>query len=103
MGKIRVIAAREYKAAVKTKAFIITIVLMPILMSASGFVQYFFNSLEKDKEKKYAVIDHTKGKEVLPDLMRGAEAFNLYAAVDPVKKEARASKLKPMRLPAIRM
>ena len=94
MGKIRVIAAREYKAAVKTKAFIITIVLMPILMSASGFVQYFFNSLEKDKEKKYAVIDHTKGKEVLPDLMRGAEAFNLYAAVDPIKKEARASKLK---------
>ena len=37
MRKVWVIAAREYKAAVKTKSFIIGIVLLPLMMSG-GFL-----------------------------------------------------------------
>lgn len=93
MSKIVTIAGREYKAAVKTKAFIVTIVLMPILMSASGFVQAMFQRMEKDKEKKYFIIDRTPGKQVLPDLEKGVAAFNQFAAVDPETKSARFSKI----------
>jgi ABC-2 type transport system permease protein len=93
MSKILTVAKREYNAAVKTKAFIITIVLMPVLMSASGFVQALFNRLEKDKEKKYAVIDLTLGKQVLPDLEMAVAGFNQFAAVDPITKQARISKI----------
>ena len=39
MHKIRVIAAREYSAAVRTKAFIISLLVMPILMGGSILVQ----------------------------------------------------------------
>jgi len=59
VDKIKVIALREYLAAVRAKTFLVTILLMPVLMGASVAVQVLFRKLEEGKEKKFAVIDHT--------------------------------------------
>ena len=59
MRKIIVVAVREYQAAVKTKAFIISILAMPVFMGG-GIV---FQTLMRDKvdttDKKIAVVDQT--------------------------------------------
>lgn len=59
MRKIYVIAQREFLASVKTKAFVLTILLMPILMSLSLGLQLLFKSIDDAKEKRYAIIDHS--------------------------------------------
>lgn len=61
MHKIRAIALREYLAAVKAKAFIITILLMPVMMTVSIGLQVLFAKLDEGKAKQYAVIDRTPG------------------------------------------
>jgi len=59
MRKMIVVAVREYLAAVKTKAFLISLILMPVLMGGSIVV----NGLVKDKvdtrDKKFAILDYT--------------------------------------------
>jgi ABC-type Na+ efflux pump permease subunit len=59
MNKTIVIAKREYRAAVRTKGFLVTLLLLPIFMGGSLIVM----ALTKDKvdvtDKRVAVIDHT--------------------------------------------
>jgi ABC-type Na+ efflux pump permease subunit len=76
MRKIFVIAKREYQAAVRTKAFIVTLVLMPVLMLGSVAVQALFKKLEDTKEKHYAVIDRTPGQVLTPILKAAAQRHN---------------------------
>jgi ABC-type Na+ efflux pump permease subunit len=59
MRKIFTIAAREYRAMVGTKAFLISIIMMPILMLGSVFAMSFFNKVGEVKHRKIAVIDHS--------------------------------------------
>lgn len=77
MDKIKVIALREYLAAVRAKTFLVTILLMPVLMGASVGVQLLFRKLEEGKEKKFAVIDHTADKKLVTFLQ---------SAMDKVKE-----------------
>ena len=44
MRKVIVVAIREYRAAVLTKAFLISLALMPVLMGGSLFIQYVTDS-----------------------------------------------------------
>ena len=59
MNKILVIAKREFRAAVRTKGFLISILLLPIFMGG-GLVVF---TLLEDKvdltDKRIAVIDHS--------------------------------------------
>lgn len=59
MRKVIVIAVREYQAAVKTKAFIISIVLMPILMGGGIVVQTLLRDRVDTTDKRVAVLDRT--------------------------------------------
>ena len=43
------------------KAFLVTLVLMPVLMSGSGVLAVVFRKLDEGTEKKYAVIDRPEG------------------------------------------
>jgi ABC-2 type transport system permease protein len=64
--KVLVIAAREYNAAVRTKAFIVSLLLMPVMMSGSILVQALLQDRPKTEEKHYAVIDRTQDGALLP-------------------------------------
>ena len=59
MHKILVIALREYKAAVKTKSFIISLVLVPVLMGGSLAVSILTEDKVDTVDKKFVVIDHS--------------------------------------------
>jgi ABC-2 type transport system permease protein len=59
MRKTIVVAVREYQAAVKTKAFIISIIFMPILMGGSIVAQYFMRDRVDTTDRKVAVVDQT--------------------------------------------
>ena len=59
MRKILTLFKREYRAAVRTKSFIISLVMVPIFMGG-GFLAVIIMEKRTDTEDKhFAVIDHT--------------------------------------------
>ena len=59
MSKIWTLFKREYRAAVRTKSFIISLVLVPIMMGG-GFAAMIIMEKNKDTDdKKFVVIDHS--------------------------------------------
>lgn len=70
MRKILAIARRELLASVKTRAFVLTIVLMPFLMGISLGLQSLFKSYEDAKEKRYAIIDRSPDEKVGKELQK---------------------------------
>ena len=61
MSKVWTIAVREYLAAVRTKGFIISLVLMPVLMAGGAFAGSLAERVGDSSTRKVAVIDHTGG------------------------------------------
>jgi ABC-2 type transport system permease protein len=59
MRKVLVIARREYQAAVKSKAFVISLVIMPILMGGSIIAQKILSGRVNISDRKIVVIDQT--------------------------------------------
>ncbi len=59
MHKIFTLFKREYAAAVRTKGFIISLLLVPLMM-AGGFIAVILMDKNKDTDdKKFVVIDHS--------------------------------------------
>lgn len=59
MQKILTIARREYQAMVATKAFVIGMAMMPILMLGGAWIPGLLKGMEKAQDRKIAVIDGT--------------------------------------------
>jgi len=80
MRKILRLTKREYLAAVKTKGFIIMLVLMPVLMSGSGLAMYLLRNQVDTNDKRVAIIDHsgTVGNVIV----KTAEARNAQVVMD---------------------
>jgi ABC-2 type transport system permease protein len=83
MRKIVVIAAREYRAAVRSKAFVVTLVLMPVLMVGSIGIQLLFKKFEDTTEKKFAVVDRSPGGKIAEALTADAMFYNQHLIADP--------------------
>jgi len=60
MRKIFVIALREYRTAVRTKSFIISLLLVPVLMGGSLAVSILTEDKVDTADRKYVVIDHSQ-------------------------------------------
>jgi ABC-2 type transport system permease protein len=76
MRKIWVIAWREFNATVRTKAFVVGIVLMPVLMCGSVVVSIITEKLEDRSSQKIAIIDRTPGAKIAPILQTAVEKRN---------------------------
>src|SRR5438067_704203 len=78
MRKIFVVAVREYNAAVRTKTFLIGLLLMPIMMGGSLVISI----LLQDKDRRYAVVDRSGGAafKILEDAV---EKYNKEKSIDP--------------------
>ena len=59
MRKILTIANREYRAMVGTKAFLISVIMMPLLMLGSIFAMEMLKNLGDVTDQKIVVIDHS--------------------------------------------
>lgn len=76
MRKVFVIARREYKAAVQTRAFLISLVVLPILIGGSVLVQWFLKGQVDTSEKKFAVVDRTPHEQLAGVLTAAADVWN---------------------------
>jgi ABC-2 type transport system permease protein len=83
MRKVFVVAKREYNAAVKTKAFLVGLFIMPALMCGSVLVQYLLKDHVDIEEKRVAVVDRTPGQTVLHALEAAAETRKTTEILDP--------------------
>ena len=59
MGKIGIIAAREFNERVKKKSFIITTILMPLFFVALMFVPALMMNIKSDETKEVIVVDQS--------------------------------------------
>jgi ABC-2 type transport system permease protein len=59
MRKILIIALREYQAAVKTKSFIVGLILVPIMMGGGMAAFMIFRNQSDTDDLKMVVIDHS--------------------------------------------
>lgn len=59
MNKTLIIAKREYRAAVKTRTFLISLILLPVFMGGGMLVFSLFKDKVDVSDKKIAVIDYT--------------------------------------------
>lgn len=83
MHKLLAIAGREYRAAVKTKAFVISLVLVPVLWGVSIGVQVLMHRAEDRSVKKYAVVDRTADRQVTAAIRAGIKVHNEVWIYDP--------------------
>jgi ABC-2 type transport system permease protein len=108
MRKILRLLKREYLAAVKTKGFIIMLVMMPVMMGGSGLAMYLLRGQVDTTDKAVAVIDHSGFlSKVILEAAEGrnaAEVFDKetgkkvkpawkFEAVDPDRTDLRAQRL----------
>jgi ABC-2 type transport system permease protein len=78
MGKIWTIARREYLAMVATKAFIISIAIMPLFMFGSLVISSMSEKFSKEEDKVVAI--HDPSGKLFPLLKAASKAYN--AALD---------------------
>jgi ABC-2 type transport system permease protein len=91
MRKVLVVALREYNAAVRTKAFVIGLAMMPLLMSGSLIVQWLLEEHRDTRPKRIAVVDRTPGSALLAELEQGVAAYNAAQADAETGKRRRAA------------
>ncbi len=87
MRKMVVVAVREYLAAVRTKAFVISLVIMPVMMGGSIVVQWLLRDYRDIETKKFAVIDRTTGERLLEPIRQIVEEYNRTQINDPQTKK----------------
>ncbi len=87
MHKALVIARREYAAAVKTKAFLISIIFLPIMMGGGALVQLLLKDQVDTTAKHFAVVDRTPGGPLVKTLEEAAERRNTEEIRDPASGE----------------
>jgi ABC-2 type transport system permease protein len=76
MRKMFVVAVREYLAAVRTKAFLITLIIMPVLMSGSIFVQWLLRDYHDTKTKRFAIVDRTPDARLYAAIEKTVQNYN---------------------------
>jgi ABC-2 type transport system permease protein len=77
------VARREYNAAVRTKAFLISVFLLPLLMGGSVLMQVLLQGQVDVQEKRFAVIDRTPDGQLARALQNAVEARNDREVTDP--------------------
>jgi ABC-type Na+ efflux pump permease subunit len=88
MRKTLVVAAREYLAAVRTKTFLIGLLIMPIMMGGSIVLQFLLKDVVDTADRHYALIDRTAGAE-FESVIKGAVAAQNKTTMDEAGTQVR--------------
>ena len=59
MNKIFTLFKREYRAAVRTKSFIISLLLVPIMMGGGFAAVIIMQNKQDNEDKNFVVVDHS--------------------------------------------
>ena len=82
MRKMLTVARRDYNAAVKSKAFLVSLFLMPILMGGGLLVQLLLKDQVDTQEKRFAIIDRTPEQQLVKALEDAAATRNAKEIFD---------------------
>jgi ABC-2 type transport system permease protein len=93
MRKIWVVAAREYSAAVRTKAFVIGLLIMPLMMGGSVLVQWILKDFRDIGDKHFAVVDRSLDQRYYKAIEKRAEGYNEHQIFEPVTTKQVLSRL----------
>ncbi|WP_165219718.1 ABC transporter permease [Aquisphaera insulae] len=74
LRKIWVVATTEFGSAIRTKSFLIGLLMLPIIMGASILLQIFVAERVDTKPRRFVVLDHTGV--LLPVIEKAAKAHN---------------------------
>ena len=74
LRKIWIVASTEFASAIRTKSFIISVLLMPVMTGASVLIQLVVAQRVDTRPRSLVVIDGTR--ELVPALERAANAYN---------------------------
>jgi ABC-2 type transport system permease protein len=83
MRKVWVIAKREYLATVQTKAFVIGLLIVPILMGGSLLLQKLLGGFRDTTALTYAIVDQSNNPDLYAALNAGVEEYNAHV-LDPL-------------------
>src|SRR5260370_19489134 len=87
MGKTIGMGIRECLAAVRTRSFIVSLVMVPLLMSGSIIVSLIVQKLEDTGEKRFAIVDRSPGEKIFQAIERAAQHRNEVEIYDPETKK----------------
>lgn len=85
MRKVLKLTVREYRAAVRTKGFIIGLLVAPVLMGGSGIAMWLLKDQVDTTDRRIAVID--RSGVLAGGLIEAAEARNEQVVLDPESGE----------------
>ncbi len=88
MRKMLVVAAREYQAAVRTKTFLLSLLIMPFMMGGSIILQVLLQDVVDTGDKRYALIDRAPAKGAAKVIRDAVTAYN--ATIHAGKQQVRA-------------
>jgi ABC-2 type transport system permease protein len=74
MDKIKIVASTEFATAVRTKAFLVGILLLPILMGGSILLQTVVADRVDTKPRRFAVIDYSGS--IFPSIDAASKVMN---------------------------
>ena len=83
MRKVWVIASREYAATVQTKAFLIGLLIVPILMGGSIVMQRLLEGFKDTKDLHFVVVDRTNDSQLVAALHAAIDQYNASQLNDP--------------------
>ena len=90
MRKMIVIAVREYQAAVRTKAFIISLLAVPIISGGMIGVQFFLKDKVDTKERRFAVLDYSGTiYDAVEEALRQRNATDIFEGEGQARKQTK--------------
>ncbi|CAN5161935.1 hypothetical protein BH10PLA2_BH10PLA2_26050 [soil metagenome] len=87
MRKIFAIATREYNTAVRTKSFLISVLMLPLMMGGSVLVQLLLKDQVDIRAKKFVVVDRSPGEKLAKSLEAAVLVRNAKEIQDPTTKK----------------
>jgi ABC-2 type transport system permease protein len=102
MNKILIVAQSEFATLVRSKAFVVGIILLPVVMGGSILLARMTRTASDLTERKFAIFDHTGV--IAPVLAEAARVFNAHLdgesgpTFTPVEVDARGRNSDEMRL-----
>jgi ABC-2 type transport system permease protein len=88
--KTYVIAVREYLAAVASKSFLISVVLLPVFMFGGILAQKLGNKIGDSSTYRVAVIDNSPGQKLYPVLEQAVKQHNDHEILDESGRQIHA-------------
>lgn len=90
MRKTWVIASREYQAAVRSKAFLISLLAMPIMFGGSIIAQLVLHDKVDTTEKRIAIVDRTGViYDTIADAARQRNEHEIFRGAGPAARQVK--------------